>query len=85
MIASGNTVNSLCKAAAFSTCTGIVFQNNTLNLPGLNGIVIMLQFYPAPTDSAAITDNTVTGLSTSDTAFVNMSSGSKATLNGNNW
>jgi hypothetical protein len=85
-IVSDNTVNnSLYNAVAFSTSNGIVFENNTINSPGLDGIVISPPFYPAPTGSATLTNNTVTGLSAGDMAFVNMSSGYMVTLSGNSW
>src|SRR5260221_6685382 len=73
---SGNIVNnSLYNAVGFSTCNNINFQNNTINSPGLNGIVISPANYPAPTGSASITGNTVTGLNAGSSAFVNLSSG----------
>jgi hypothetical protein len=85
-IVSDNTVNdSLYNAVGFSTSTGIVFENNTINSPGLDGIVINPPFYPAPTGSATLTDNTVTGLDGGNMAFVNMSSGYMVTLSGNSW
>src|SRR6185503_9409577 len=47
---SGNTVNnSLYNAVGFSTCNNINFHNNTINTPGLDGIVIFLFFDPATT------------------------------------
>ena len=85
-IVSNNTVNdSLYNAVGFSTSNGIVFENNTINSPGLDGIVISPPFYPAPTGSATLTDNTVTGLTAGNVAFVNMSSGYTVTLSGNSW
>ena len=85
-IVSDNTVNdSLYNAVGFSTSNGIVFENNTINSPGLDGIVISPPFYPAPTGSATLTDNTVTGLTGGNVAFVNMSSGYTVTLSGNSW
>jgi hypothetical protein len=78
-------VDSLYNAVGFSTSTGIVFSNNTIISPGLNGIVISPPFYPAPTGSATLTGNTVTGLGSGDTAFINMSTGYAAAVTGNSW
>jgi len=83
---SGNTiVDALYNGVGFSTSDGIQLQNNTINHPGLDGIVISPPFYPAPTGSASITGNTVTGLNSGRVAFSNLSSGFTATLSGNNW
>jgi hypothetical protein len=82
----GNTVtDSLYNAVGFSTSTNILLQGNTITDPGLDGIVISPPFYPAPTGSATISDNTVTGLRAGESAFENLSAGFVATLSGNNW
>ncbi|MYS19492.1 Right handed beta helix region, partial [Streptomyces sp. DvalAA-14] len=82
----GNTVaNSLYDAVGFSTSTNTLLQNNTITNPGRNGIVIAPPFYPAPTGSATITGNTVSGLKAGATAFANNSSGFTATLSNNSW
>ena len=82
----GNTVNdSLYDGIAFSTSTGTLLQNNTVNDPGRNGIAISPSFYPAPTGSATVTGNTVTGLDPGASAFVNNSTGFVATLSDNHW
>jgi hypothetical protein len=82
----GNMViDSLYDAVGFSTSSGIVFSDNTITSPGLDGIVISPPFYPAPTGSATLTGNTVTGLGSGDTAFINMSTGYAATVTGNSW
>jgi hypothetical protein len=86
VMVTGNTVNdALYNAVGFSTCTGMVFGSNAIQSPGLDGIVISPPFYPAPTGSATLSDNTVTGLGTGHLAFANMSTGFTATLSGNNW
>ncbi|MEV6966543.1 carbohydrate-binding protein [Hamadaea sp. NPDC051192] len=78
-----NTVlNSLYDGIGFSTSTNTVLQNNTVTSPGRNGIVVAAPFYPAPTGSATITGNTVTGAST---AYLNNSGGFTAALSGNSW
>jgi len=83
---SGNTIiNSLYDGIGFSTSTNTLLENNTVTSPGRNGIVIAPPYYPAPTGSATITDNTVTGLLSGESAFVNNSSGFTTTLSGNSW
>jgi hypothetical protein len=83
---SNNTVsNALYNAVAFSTATNITLQGNVITAPGLAGIIISPPFYPAPTGSASIVDNTVTGLNSGQMAYVNDSSGFMATLMGNNF
>jgi hypothetical protein len=81
--ASGNTIlNSLYDGIGFSTSTNTLLQNNTVTSPGRNGIVIAPPFYPAPSGSATITGNTVTG---GGTPYLNNSGGFTATLSGNSW
>ncbi|MCZ1003957.1 discoidin domain-containing protein [Streptomyces mirabilis] len=82
----GNTVtDSLYDGIAFSTSTSTLLQDNTVSNPGRNGIAISPSYYPAPTGSATITGNTVTGLNPGASAFVNDSSGFVATLSDNHW
>lgn len=82
----GNTViDSVYDAVGFSTSTNTTFQNNTITSPWRDGIVISPPFYPAPTGSATITGNTVTGLGSGMSAFLNDSSGFTATVSGNSW
>ena len=84
--ASGNTIiNSLYDSVGFSTSTNTQLENNTITSPWRNGIVISPPFYPAPTGSATITGNTVTGLSGGNQAFANDSSGFTASVSGNSW
>jgi len=84
---SNNTIrDSLYNAVDFSASNMIAFENNTIENPGLNGIVIGPQFFPAPSGSATISNNMVTGLASGEQAFVNMSGGGYvATLSGNNF
>jgi hypothetical protein len=83
---SGNTIkDALFYGTAFSTANGIVYEAHTIDSPGLDGIVISPPNFPAPTGSADIRDNSVTGLSSGRTAFVNLSTGFTVTLEGNNW
>jgi parallel beta-helix repeat protein len=82
----GNTViDSVYDGIGFSTSTNTLLENNTVTSPWRNGIVIDPPFYPAPTGSATITDNTVTGITAGHSAFINNSSGFVATLSGNSW
>jgi hypothetical protein len=82
----GNTIiNSVYDAINFSTSTATDLANNTITSPWRNGIVISPQYYPAPTGNAAITGNTVTGLSSGMSAYINDSSGFTATLSNNSW
>jgi hypothetical protein len=81
-----NTIkNSLYDAVGFSTSTNITLKDNTIDTPGLNGIVIDPQFYPAPTGSATITGNQVLNLGAAHTAYSNLSQGFMAMLSGNSW
>ncbi len=83
---SGNTIiNSLYDSVGFSTSTDITLEDNTIIYPGRNGIVISPPFYPAPTGSATITANSVTGVQSGDSAYLNDSTGFTATVNGNSW
>jgi F5/8 type C domain/Carbohydrate binding module (family 6)/Right handed beta helix region len=85
-VVTGNTIiQSVYDAVAFSTSTNTTLADNTITNPWRNGIVISPPFYPAPTGNAAITGNTVTGLSAGASAFSNDSSGFTATLSGNSW
>lgn len=81
-VSNNTVVNSLYDGIGFSTSTNTVLQNNTVTSPGRNGIVIAPPFYPAPTGSATITGNTVTGASS---AYLNNSAGFTASLSGNSW
>ncbi|MGW6194586.1 carbohydrate-binding protein [Kribbella sp. NPDC055110] len=81
--ASNNTiVNSVYDGIGFSTSTNTQLQNNTVTSPWRNGIVISPPFYPAPSGSATITGNTVTG---GGTPYANNSSGFSASVSGNSW
>ncbi|MGW3174945.1 carbohydrate-binding protein [Streptomyces sp. NPDC001153] len=82
----GNTVSdSLYDGIGFSTSTNTLLQNNTITNPGRNGVVIAPPYYPAPSGSATITGNTLTGLHSGNTAFTNNSSGFTATVSDNSW
>jgi parallel beta-helix repeat protein len=83
---SNNTVkNSLFNAVGFSTSSMITLLNNTVDTPGLDGIVIGPAHFEAPTGSASITGNKVLNLSGGHVAFSNLSQAFMATLSGNNW
>ncbi|WP_394823514.1 carbohydrate-binding protein [Pendulispora albinea] len=84
-VSENTIVDALYNGVGFSASTDTLLRNNTIRHPGLDGIVISPPFYPAPTGSAAIRDNMVTGLNSGKSAFRNLSSGFTATLSGNNW
>jgi hypothetical protein len=84
-VANNVVIDALYNGVGLSTSSDIVYQNNTVDHPGLDGIVISPPHYPAPTGSAAIRDNRVVNLNPGRTAFRNLSSGYTATLSGNNW
>ncbi len=82
----GNTIiQSVYDSVGFSTSTNTNLANNTITNPWRNGIVISPPFYPAPSGSATITGNTVTGVGSGFTAYANDSSGFSATLSNNSW
>jgi parallel beta-helix repeat protein len=82
----GNTIsNALYDAVAFSTSTNSLLQNNTITSPGRNGIEVAPPNYPAPSGSATITGNTLTGLKSGFSAFLTHSSAFKATVTNNSW
>jgi hypothetical protein len=84
--ATGNTItNSLYDGVGFSQSTNSTFANNTITSPSRNGIVIQPPFYPAPSGSASITGNTVSGLGSGFQPYINNSSGFTATVSGNSW
>ncbi|RAG85916.1 coagulation factor 5/8 type domain-containing protein [Streptacidiphilus pinicola] len=84
--AENNTVlDALYDGIGFSTSTNTLLQNNTVTSPWRNGIVIAPPYYPAPTGSANITGNTVTGLGSGTSPYLDNSSGFTATLSGNSW
>ena len=84
-VTDNTVVNALYDGAGFSTSTNTLFQDNTITAPWRNGIVIAPPFYPAPTGSATLTGNTVTGLASGMLPYVDNSSGFTATLSGNSW
>ena len=84
-VTNNTVINSLYDGIGFSTSTNTLLQNNTVTSPWRNGIVISPPFYPAPSGSATITGNTVTGLPSGGSAYLNNSGGFTATLSGNSW
>jgi hypothetical protein len=84
-VTNNTVINSLYDGIGFSTSTNTLLQNNTVTSPWRNGIVISPPFYPAPTGSATISGNTVTGLGSGASAYLNNSSGFTASVSGNSW
>jgi hypothetical protein len=85
-VVTGNTIiNSVYDSVGFSTGTGNTLADNQIVSPWRNGIVISPPYYPAPSGSATITGNSVTGVASGNTTYANDSSGFTATLSGNSW
>ncbi|MER7004210.1 carbohydrate-binding protein [Dactylosporangium sp. NPDC000555] len=84
-VTNNTVVDALYDGIGFSTSTNTQLQNNTVTSPWRNGIVVAPPFYPAPSGSAAITGNTVTGLRAGASPYLNNSGGFAATLSGNSW
>ncbi|WP_394846262.1 carbohydrate-binding protein [Pendulispora brunnea] len=82
----GNTiVDALYNGVAFSESFGTLFQSNRIEHPGLDGIVVSPNFYPAPNGSAQIQDNTVVRLDSGRVAYRNASKGFIVSLGTNRW
>jgi Right handed beta helix region len=82
----GNTIiNSMYDAIGISSSNATQLTNNTITSPWRNGIVISPPNLPAPTGSATITGNTVTGLKPGAAAYLNNSTGFTATVSNNSW
>jgi parallel beta-helix repeat protein len=82
----GNTiVNSVYDGVGISSSNATQLTNNTVSSPWRNGIVISPPNLPAPTGSATITGNTVTGLKSGTSAYLNNSTGFSATVTNNSW
>ncbi|MFD0631934.1 carbohydrate-binding protein [Catenulispora yoronensis] len=84
--ATNNTIShSLYDGIGFSQSTNTTLANNTVTAPWRNGIVIQPPFYPAPSGSASITGNTVSGLGNGFSPYLNNSGGFTANVSGNSW
>jgi hypothetical protein len=86
VMVSGNTIrDAVYYGVVFSSATSITFASNTIDTPGLDGIVIGPPSFEAPTGSATLSYNVVTKLATGKNPFVNLSTGFTATLDHNQW
>jgi hypothetical protein len=85
VVTDNTVIQSVYDAVGFSTGSGNTLSDTTIINPWRNGIVISPPFYPAPTGSAAITDNYISGLTSGHTAYANDSTGFTASLSGNSW
>jgi hypothetical protein len=72
--------HALYNGVGFSTSMNDLLQGNMILSPGMNGIVVSPPFYPAPTGSATIIGNTVTGLAPGMKEFINNSAGFAVTM-----
>jgi hypothetical protein len=84
-VTDNTVIQSVYDGIAFSTSTGTTLSDNQVIDPWRNGVVISPPFYPAPSGSATITGNSLTGLGSGYTAFANDSSGFTATTSNNSW
>jgi hypothetical protein len=90
-IVSGVTVsnnlikNSLFNGVGFSTSSTITLLGNTVDAPGLDGIVIGPNHFEAPTGSATLSSNMVLNLGAGHQAYSKLSANFQATLSGNSW
>jgi hypothetical protein len=85
-IVTHNTIiNSVYDSIGFSTGTNTRLADNTVISPRRNGIVISPPFYPAPTGSATITGNKVSGVRAGHSAFKNNSTGFTVSLSDNSF
>lgn len=83
----GNVITaSVFDGIGFSTSTNTALHHNTVVAPWRNGVVINGPFYPAPSGSATLRENTVQALGAGGAvAFSNGSGGFAATLADNSW
>jgi parallel beta-helix repeat protein len=82
----GNTIiNSMYDGVGISSSNATKLTNNTITSPWRNGIVISPPNLPAPSGSATITGNTVTGLRSGASAYLKNSTGFSATVSNNSW
>jgi hypothetical protein len=71
-VASNSIIDALYDAVGFSTSTNIVFENNTIINPGLDGVAIgPPDLGSGVTGSAIFNYNTLTGLNSGRSGFVN--------------
>ncbi|HWG24655.1 RICIN domain-containing protein [Actinospica sp.] len=85
VVTDNTVIQSVYDGIAFSTSTGTTLSDNQVINPWRNGVVISPPYYPAPSGSATLTGNSVTGLGSGFTAFANDSSGFTATTSDNSW
>jgi len=84
-VTDNTVIQSVYDGIGFSTSTNTNLSDNQVINPWRNGVVVSPAYYPAPTGSATITGNSVTGLSSGHTAFTNSSTGFTATTSNNSW
>lgn len=84
-VGNNTIVDSVYDSIGFSTSTNTQLQSNTITSPWRNGIVISPPNYPAPSGSATITGNSVTGLRSGMSAYADDSTGFTASVSNNSW
>ena len=85
VVTDNTVINAVYDGVDFSTSTGTTLSNNQVINPWRNGIVISPQYYPAPSGNATLTGNSVTGLASGMSAYLNDSGGFSASLSNNSW
>ena len=85
VVTDNTIINPVYDGINFSTSTGTTLSDNQIINPWRDGIVISPQYYPAPSGNANLTGNSVTGLASGMSAFLNDSSGFSATTSNNSW
>jgi Carbohydrate binding module (family 6)/Ricin-type beta-trefoil lectin domain len=78
-------INPVYDGLDVSTSTSSTFSDNQIIDPWRDGIVISPQFYPAPSGNGTFSNNSVTGLASGMSAYLNDSSGFTATTTSDSW
>jgi hypothetical protein len=79
-------INPVYDGLDVSTSTSSTFSDNQIIDPWRDGIVISPQYYPAPSGNGTFVNNSVTGLASGMSAYLNDSNGGfTATTSGDSW
>jgi len=85
VVTDNTIINPVYDGLDVSTSTSTTFSDNQIIDPWRDGIVISPQYYPAPSGNGTFSNNSVTGLASGMSAYLNDSSGFTATTSGNSW